>query len=34
MSLVNQLIRGIRKIEQNETPELGNDFNDNYLNPR
>ena len=24
----------IRKIEQNEIPELGNDFNDNYLNPR
>tara|TARA_Y100001978_G_scaffold112980_1_gene100804 strand:+ start:903 stop:2306 length:1404 start_codon:yes stop_codon:yes gene_type:complete len=24
----------IRKIEQNEMPELGNDFKDNYLNPR
>ncbi len=24
----------IRKIERNEIPELGNDFNDNYLNPR
>ena len=24
----------IRKIEQNEIPELGNDFNNNYLNPR
>ena len=24
----------IRKIEQNEIPELGNDFNDNYLKPK